>query len=73
MRQVVFTKILLAPAEGFGFRPRAFFALRAKKSPDYAVLANFRPFLESGSDPLVFKALCRDNPRAKHLPREYDP
>ena len=36
--------LLLAPAEGFGLRPRA------KKRPYYAVLDNFRPFLVSCSN-----------------------
>ena len=42
--------LLLAPAEGFSLRPRAFFPLRAKQKPYYAVLANFRPFLVSSSN-----------------------
>ena len=33
--------LLLAPAEGFGLRSRVFLALRAKKTPYYAVLAHF--------------------------------
>ena len=41
--------LLLAPAEGFGLWPRAFFALGQKKA-DYAVLANFRQFLVSSSN-----------------------
>ena len=32
--------ILLAPAEGFGLRPGAFFALGGQKRAHYAVLAN---------------------------------
>ena len=36
--------LLLAPAEGFGLRPRVCFALRAKKTNYHAFLANFRQF-----------------------------
>ena len=34
--------LLLAPAEGFSLRPRAFFALLAKQIAQYAVLDNCR-------------------------------
>ena len=42
--------LLLAPAEGFGLRPRAFFALRTKKRAYYAALAHFWQFLVSSSN-----------------------
>ena len=40
--------LLLAPAEGFGLRPRLFFG--KKKEGFYAVFAYFRPFLVFSSN-----------------------
>ena len=42
--------LLLAPAEGFGLRPRPFFALRAKKDLFMSVLAHNLKFLVISSN-----------------------
>ena len=42
--------LLLAPAEGFGLRPRPFFALRAKKDLFMSVLAQILEFLVISSN-----------------------
>ena len=48
-----YTGLLLAPAEGFGLRPRVVYPV-GKTRPFYDVLVNFRPFLVSSSNLIIF-------------------
>ena len=49
--------LLLAPAEGFGLRPKGFFALRAKKKAKLCCFGQFRQFLVSSSNLSNFQYL----------------